>query len=130
MTHTLTYNSIQNVQMRHHHVGRGISPYAPVPAHAQANATPPHARYCAAGSTSVIQKMTIPPRRSPFMDDLVKSNNLPLHQDWRNDLFNMCVQTGANCVIFTNLWMVVGQSGGVEYELKARGNQYWWMSQD
>ncbi|MBW0471933.1 hypothetical protein O181_011648 [Austropuccinia psidii MF-1] len=36
--------------------------------------TLPHPWYCAAGSTSVIRKMTIPRRRSPFMDDLVRSN--------------------------------------------------------
>ncbi|MBW0554188.1 hypothetical protein O181_093903 [Austropuccinia psidii MF-1] len=99
MSHTLTYHSIQNVQMCHHHVGRGISPYAPAPtrahayapapawahahtpaladAHAYNNATTPHPRYCAAGSTSVIHKMTIPQRRSPFMDDLVRSNPPP-----------------------------------------------------
>ncbi|MBW0572582.1 hypothetical protein O181_112297 [Austropuccinia psidii MF-1] len=28
MSHPLTYHSIQNVQLRHHHVGRGIGPYA------------------------------------------------------------------------------------------------------
>ncbi|MBW0496328.1 hypothetical protein O181_036043 [Austropuccinia psidii MF-1] len=100
MTHTLTYHSIQNVQLHHHHLGRGISPYEPAPAwahthaytpaatwahahaytpspawaHAHANATAPHPRYCAADSTSFIHKMTIPWRGSPFMDDLVKSN--------------------------------------------------------
>ncbi|MBW0577404.1 hypothetical protein O181_117119 [Austropuccinia psidii MF-1] len=56
MSHTLTYHSIQNVQLCHHHVGRGIRPYAhiytpaptreqahaPAPTHAHANA-PPHA---------------------------------------------------------------------------------------
>ncbi|MBW0477729.1 hypothetical protein O181_017444 [Austropuccinia psidii MF-1] len=104
MSHTLTYRSIQNVQLCYHHVGRGIGPYAqaqahayahipanahnyaPTPAHAQANtlphaqanATAPHPLYCAAGSTSVICKMTILWRRSPFMDDLVKSNT-PLY---------------------------------------------------
>ncbi|MBW0462282.1 hypothetical protein O181_001997 [Austropuccinia psidii MF-1] len=86
--------------------------------------------YWAAGSTSVIRKMTIPQRRSPFMDDLLKQNPPPLHQDWWKDLFDVCVQTGGSCVIFTNLWMVGGQSGGAESELKAQGNQYWWMSQD
>ncbi|MBW0472666.1 hypothetical protein O181_012381 [Austropuccinia psidii MF-1] len=81
MSHTLTYHSIQNVQLCHHHVGKGISPYAPAPARAHAhapspapvdahaNATPPHPQYCVAGSASVICKMTIR-RRSPFMDDL------------------------------------------------------------
>ncbi|MBW0518156.1 hypothetical protein O181_057871 [Austropuccinia psidii MF-1] len=95
MSHTLTYNSIQNVQLRHRHVERGIGPYTtaparahahahahtPAPAHAHAhtpanahaNATAPHPRYCAAESTSVICKMTIPQRRSPFMNDLVRS---------------------------------------------------------
>ncbi|MBW0568870.1 hypothetical protein O181_108585 [Austropuccinia psidii MF-1] len=43
------------------------------PPHAHANATAPHPRYCAEGSTSVIRKMTILWRRSPFMDDLIKS---------------------------------------------------------
>ncbi|MBW0500076.1 hypothetical protein O181_039791 [Austropuccinia psidii MF-1] len=124
MSHKLTYRSIQNVQLRHHDVERGISPYAtaptqahahtsapalahshahahapspahahaqaPAPAHAHAhthtpaptnahthahaNATAPHPRYCAAGSTSVICKITILRRQSPFMDDLVRSN--------------------------------------------------------
>ncbi|MBW0533392.1 hypothetical protein O181_073107 [Austropuccinia psidii MF-1] len=90
--------------------------------------THPHTRYCAAGSTSVIPKMTIPWRRSPFMDDLVRSNPPPLDQDWQKDLFYVCVQTGGSCVIFTNLWMVAGQSGGLESCLKGQGNQYWWMS--
>ncbi|MBW0570661.1 hypothetical protein O181_110376 [Austropuccinia psidii MF-1] len=84
-----------------------------------------HLQYCVAGSTSVIRKMTIPLRQSPFMDDLVKSSPPPLHQDWRKDLFDACVQTGGSFVIFNNLWKVVGQSGGVESELKAQGNQYW-----
>ncbi|MBW0548507.1 hypothetical protein O181_088222 [Austropuccinia psidii MF-1] len=53
--------------------------------------THPHPQYCAAGSTSVIHKMTIPWRQSPFMDDLVRSNPLPLHQDWLKDLFDVCV---------------------------------------
>ncbi|MBW0551455.1 hypothetical protein O181_091170 [Austropuccinia psidii MF-1] len=48
--------------------------HANAPPHAHANATAPHPRYCVAGSTSVICKMTIPPRRSPLMDDLVRSN--------------------------------------------------------
>ncbi|MBW0542184.1 hypothetical protein O181_081899 [Austropuccinia psidii MF-1] len=39
--------------------------------------TPMHPQYFAAGSTSVIHKMTILQRRSPFMDDLVRSNPLP-----------------------------------------------------
>ncbi|MBW0587108.1 hypothetical protein O181_126823 [Austropuccinia psidii MF-1] len=70
MTHTFTYHSIQNVQLRHHHVGRGISPYAPAPAwahahaytpaparaHAHTNATAPHPQYCVADSTSVIRR--------------------------------------------------------------------------
>ncbi|MBW0578392.1 hypothetical protein O181_118107 [Austropuccinia psidii MF-1] len=88
MSHTLTYHGSQNVQLRHHHIGRGIGPYAhayaqvdthahaPTPAHAHtnahANATAPHPRYYVAGSTSVICKMTIPRRWSPFMDDLVR----------------------------------------------------------
>ncbi|MBW0576114.1 hypothetical protein O181_115829 [Austropuccinia psidii MF-1] len=54
MSRTLTYQGIENVQLRHHHVGRGIrlfSPYAPAPiwahapalAHAHAHApTPAH----------------------------------------------------------------------------------------
>ncbi|MBW0539275.1 hypothetical protein O181_078990 [Austropuccinia psidii MF-1] len=92
--------------------------------------THPHPRYCAVGSTSVIRKMTILQKRSPFMDYLVKSNPPPLHQDWLKDLFDVCVQTGGCCVIFTNLRTVAGQAGGAEYELKAQGNQYWWMSQD
>ncbi|MBW0583209.1 hypothetical protein O181_122924 [Austropuccinia psidii MF-1] len=94
MTHTLTYHSIQNVQLRHHHVGRGIGPYASAPTHA--NATAPHRRYCVADSTSAIGKMTIPWRQSPFMDDLVKPNPPPLHQDWRKDLLDVCVQTGVS----------------------------------
>ncbi|MBW0535391.1 hypothetical protein O181_075106 [Austropuccinia psidii MF-1] len=87
MSHTLTYHRIQNVQLRHCHVGRGIGPYTrvpawahahayapslahahshtPAPVHAHATATAPHPRYCVAGSTSVIHKMTIPWRRSP-----------------------------------------------------------------
>ncbi|MBW0486378.1 hypothetical protein O181_026093 [Austropuccinia psidii MF-1] len=105
MTQTLTYHSIQNV-------GRGIGPYAQAhppaptltdaqthaytpatahaPPHAHANATTLHPRYCAVGSTSVIRKMTIPQRQSPFMDDLVRSNP-PLHQDLLKDLFDVCV---------------------------------------
>ncbi|MBW0525834.1 hypothetical protein O181_065549 [Austropuccinia psidii MF-1] len=43
-------------------------------AHAHVNATSPHPRYCAAGSTSVICKMTILQRQSSLMDDLVRSN--------------------------------------------------------
>ncbi|MBW0592035.1 hypothetical protein O181_131750 [Austropuccinia psidii MF-1] len=98
MTHTLTYNRIQSVQLCHHHAGKGIGPYtrayAPAPAHAQANATTlkdayanataladahanataVHPRYCVVGSTSVIRKMAIPRKWSPFMDDLVRSN--------------------------------------------------------
>ncbi|MBW0486379.1 hypothetical protein O181_026094 [Austropuccinia psidii MF-1] len=78
MTHTLTYHSIQNVKLCHHNIGRGIGPYAPAPtpahAHAQApahaNAAAPHPWYCAAGSTSVTCKMSIPLRWNPFMDDL------------------------------------------------------------
>ncbi|MBW0569863.1 hypothetical protein O181_109578 [Austropuccinia psidii MF-1] len=42
MSHTLTYHSIQNVQLRHHHIGRGIGPYAhaytPTPTQAYAPA--------------------------------------------------------------------------------------------
>ncbi|MBW0542850.1 hypothetical protein O181_082565 [Austropuccinia psidii MF-1] len=100
MSHTLTYHSIRNVQLCLYHIGKGTGPYAPAPAwahthtpapvdahahtnappHAQANATAPadthanatapHPRYFAAGSTSVICKMTILRRWSPFMDDL------------------------------------------------------------
>ncbi|MBW0490387.1 hypothetical protein O181_030102 [Austropuccinia psidii MF-1] len=94
MSHTLTCHIIENVQLCHHHVGWGSGPYAhaygpgparahthapapawehahaPAPAHT--NATAPHPWYCAAGSTSVIHKMKIPRRRSPFMDDLVR----------------------------------------------------------
>ncbi|MBW0554593.1 hypothetical protein O181_094308 [Austropuccinia psidii MF-1] len=70
--------------------------YTPTPAHA--NATAPHPRYCAAGSTSVIRKMTIPRRRSPFMDDLVRSNPPPLHQDWLMDLFYVHVWKKAGLV--------------------------------
>ncbi|MBW0481881.1 hypothetical protein O181_021596 [Austropuccinia psidii MF-1] len=92
--------------------------------------THPHPKFCAAGSTSVIHKMKILQRQIPFMDDPVKSTTLPLHQDWQKDLFDVCVQTGGSCVVLTNLWMVAGQSGGAESELKAQGNQYWWMSQD
>ncbi|MBW0496652.1 hypothetical protein O181_036367 [Austropuccinia psidii MF-1] len=58
--------------------------------------------------------MTISWRKSPFMDDQMKSKPPPLHQDWRKDLFDVCVQTGRSCVIFTNLQMVAGQSGGAE----------------
>ncbi|MBW0480182.1 hypothetical protein O181_019897 [Austropuccinia psidii MF-1] len=82
MSHKLTNHSIRNVQLCHHHVGRGIGPYTPAPAPAEAHtpapslahAHAPHPWYCAAGSTSVICKMTIPQRRSPSMDDLVRSN--------------------------------------------------------
>ncbi|MBW0552299.1 hypothetical protein O181_092014 [Austropuccinia psidii MF-1] len=150
MTHTLTYHSIQNVQLRHHHVGRGMGPYTPAPAQEHAHTrqcnqtapapaalcgglqpchllmlssfmathhlalvcpshTHPHPPYCAAGSTSVICKMTILQRQSPFMDELVKSNPPPLHQDWQKDLFDLCVQTGRCCVIFTTLQMVAGE---------------------
>ncbi|MBW0526429.1 hypothetical protein O181_066144 [Austropuccinia psidii MF-1] len=107
MSHTLTYHRIQNVQLCHHHVGRGIGPYAPAPAWAHSythtptqadahanshtNSTAPHLQYCVAGSTSVIRKMTIPQRRIPFMDDLVRSNPPPLHQDWLKDLFDVCM---------------------------------------
>ncbi|MBW0492565.1 hypothetical protein O181_032280 [Austropuccinia psidii MF-1] len=100
MTHTLTYQSIQHVQLRHHHVGRGIGPYAPAPtwAHTHAYATPPHPWYCAEDSTSVIHKMTIPWRRSPIMDDLVKSNPQPLHQDWLQDFFDVCMWKQAGLV--------------------------------
>ncbi|MBW0491890.1 hypothetical protein O181_031605 [Austropuccinia psidii MF-1] len=87
MSHTLTYHSIQKVQLCHHHVGNGIGPYAPAPAgahahaythtpalgDAHANTTAPHLQYCVAGSTSVIHKMKVPRRQSPFMDDLVRS---------------------------------------------------------
>ncbi|MBW0532844.1 hypothetical protein O181_072559 [Austropuccinia psidii MF-1] len=38
MSNTLTYHSIQNVQLCHHNVGKGIGPYAPAPAQAQAHA--------------------------------------------------------------------------------------------
>ncbi|MBW0466297.1 hypothetical protein O181_006012 [Austropuccinia psidii MF-1] len=41
MTHTLTYNSIQNFQLHHHHVGREIVPYAPAPTQAHTNAPAP-----------------------------------------------------------------------------------------
>ncbi|MBW0482842.1 hypothetical protein O181_022557 [Austropuccinia psidii MF-1] len=115
MSHTLTYHSIQNVKLRHHHVEKAIIPYAPAPAwvhahahtpawanahahtyapastHAHANATAQHPWYCVARSTSVILKMTIPWRQSPFMDDLVRSNPPPLHQDWLKDLFDVCM---------------------------------------
>ncbi|MBW0540251.1 hypothetical protein O181_079966 [Austropuccinia psidii MF-1] len=117
MSHTLTNHSIQNFQLCHHLVGRGISPYAPTPAQAHeytpapawahayahtpahahantnapANATARHPRYCAVGSTSVIRKMTILRSQSPFMDDLVRSNPPPLHQDCLKDLFDVCV---------------------------------------
>ncbi|MBW0551068.1 hypothetical protein O181_090783 [Austropuccinia psidii MF-1] len=52
------------------------------PMHTQAHPHPPihtqaHPQYCAAGSTSVICKTTIPLRRSAFMDVLVKSNPPP-----------------------------------------------------
>ncbi|MBW0573366.1 hypothetical protein O181_113081 [Austropuccinia psidii MF-1] len=67
-----------------------------------------HPRYCVAGSTSVIRKMTIPQRQSPFMDDLVKSNSPPLHEDWQKGLFDVCVQTGGSCVIFITLCTVLG----------------------
>ncbi|MBW0470656.1 hypothetical protein O181_010371 [Austropuccinia psidii MF-1] len=75
-----------------------------------------HPQYCAAGSTSFIRRMTIMNRRRPFMDDLVKSNPPPLHQDLRKDLFYVCVQTGGSFVIFTKLWTVAGQSGGAQSE--------------
>ncbi|MBW0519710.1 hypothetical protein O181_059425 [Austropuccinia psidii MF-1] len=75
----ITASKISN--LRHQNVGRGMSPYAPARAHAHtyaptpthANATAPHLQYCEAGSPNVIDKMTIPWRWSPFMDDLVKS---------------------------------------------------------
>ncbi|MBW0527239.1 hypothetical protein O181_066954 [Austropuccinia psidii MF-1] len=99
MTHTLTYHSIKNVQLHHHHVERGIRPYAPAHphayaptptrAHANTYATTPHPWYCMMDSTSVIRKMKIPQRQSPFIDDLVKSNPQPLHQDWLKDLFDV-----------------------------------------
>ncbi|MBW0575654.1 hypothetical protein O181_115369 [Austropuccinia psidii MF-1] len=38
MSHTLTYHSIQNVQLCHHHFGKGIVPYAPAHAATQADA--------------------------------------------------------------------------------------------
>ncbi|MBW0503318.1 hypothetical protein O181_043033 [Austropuccinia psidii MF-1] len=100
MSHTLTYHSIQNVQLHHHHVGRGIGPYTPTPAwaDAHANATTPSPQYCVAGSTSVIRKMTMLQRRSPFMDDLVRSNPPPLHQDWLKDLFDVCMWKQAGLV--------------------------------
>ncbi|MBW0582119.1 hypothetical protein O181_121834 [Austropuccinia psidii MF-1] len=93
MSNTLTYHSIQNFQLCHHNVGKGIGPYAPAPAparaqaqhplthppaladaYAHANAAAPQLWYCVMGSTSVICKMTILQRRSPCMDDLVRSN--------------------------------------------------------
>ncbi|MBW0474367.1 hypothetical protein O181_014082 [Austropuccinia psidii MF-1] len=37
MSHILTYHSIQNVQLCHHHVGKGIGPYEPAPARAHAH---------------------------------------------------------------------------------------------
>ncbi|MBW0577451.1 hypothetical protein O181_117166 [Austropuccinia psidii MF-1] len=60
MSPTLTYHSIQNVQLRHNNVGRGIGPYAhayapnparadaqtPALAHAHANVTTPHLLPC------------------------------------------------------------------------------------
>ncbi|MBW0580459.1 hypothetical protein O181_120174 [Austropuccinia psidii MF-1] len=108
MTHTLTYNSIKNVQLRHHHVGRGIGPYEPAHphaytptptwAHAKAHAPALHPWYCSADSTSVIHKMKIPQRRSPFMDDMVKSTPPPLHQDWLKDLFDVCMWKQAGLV--------------------------------
>ncbi|MBW0538097.1 hypothetical protein O181_077812 [Austropuccinia psidii MF-1] len=102
MSHTLTYHSIQNFQLRHHHVGRGIGPYAhaytPTPAYAHAAA--PHPRYCVAGSTIFILKITIPWRQSPFMDDLVRSNPPPLHQDWLKDLFDVCMWKQVGLVKF------------------------------
>ncbi|MBW0511157.1 hypothetical protein O181_050872 [Austropuccinia psidii MF-1] len=103
MSHTLTYHSIQNVPLHHHHIGRGIGTNAPAPtwahahapapvhAHANTNAAALHLWYCAAGSTSVILKMAVLRRRSPFMDDLVRLNPPPLHQDWLKDLFDVCV---------------------------------------
>ncbi|MBW0532652.1 hypothetical protein O181_072367 [Austropuccinia psidii MF-1] len=107
MTHTLIYHSIQNVQLCHHHVGREIGPYArahthayahaPAPAPVHANAIAPHPQYCVADSTSVIQKIAILQRKSPFMDGLVKSNP-PLHQNWLKDLFDVCVWKQAGLV--------------------------------
>ncbi|MBW0475927.1 hypothetical protein O181_015642 [Austropuccinia psidii MF-1] len=132
MTHTLTYHSIQNVQLHHHHIGRGIGPYPPsqanVPtnAHAHANATAPHRTHlkcfhvpqengqchlklgphmsclcvhdvshpCTRTCCIVRWAPTMSPAYSEchpqndnpvevesFMDDLVKSNPRPLHQD-------------------------------------------------
>ncbi|MBW0546490.1 hypothetical protein O181_086205 [Austropuccinia psidii MF-1] len=147
MTHTLTYHSIQNVQLRHHHVGRVIGPYAPAtngrchltlgphisclcvhdvshpftrthcivrwapnisPAYAELiygytsfglcvliTRTHLHPQYCVGGSTSVIRKMTIPRRQSPFMDDLVKSNpRLYIKTGRRTSLMCVCKQEG------------------------------------
>ncbi|MBW0561564.1 hypothetical protein O181_101279 [Austropuccinia psidii MF-1] len=115
MSHTLTYHSIQNFKLCHHHIVKGISHYAPTPtwahayepapaqAHTHANATAPadkhthanptalHPQYCAAGSTTVIRKMTILRRWLPFMDNLVRSPPPPLHQHWRKNLFDVCV---------------------------------------
>ncbi|MBW0487891.1 hypothetical protein O181_027606 [Austropuccinia psidii MF-1] len=102
MSQKHTNHSIQNVQLCHHHVGRGNGPYAPPrtgtpPTPADAQAHTPHPRYCVAGSTSVIRKMTIPQRRSTLMDHLVRSNP-PLHQDWLKDLFDVCVWKQAGIV--------------------------------
>ncbi|MBW0493069.1 hypothetical protein O181_032784 [Austropuccinia psidii MF-1] len=132
MTHTLTYHSIENVQLRHHHVGRGIGPYAPAPAqahahayppalaraHAHANSTTPHLQYCVGDSTSVIHKMTIPWRQSPFMDDLVKSNPPPLHQDWLKDLFDVCMWKQAEIIIHRKIPRKSG--GDLEHAVKRR----------
>ncbi|MBW0564487.1 hypothetical protein O181_104202 [Austropuccinia psidii MF-1] len=68
MSHTLTYHSIQNFQLCHHHVGKGIGPYAPAPAwahihayahtptladtHTKANATAPADAHAHANATA------------------------------------------------------------------------------
>ncbi|MBW0540732.1 hypothetical protein O181_080447 [Austropuccinia psidii MF-1] len=51
------------------HIHMHLPPHGRTHTHAL---THPHPWYCAASSTSVIHKMTIAQRRSPFMDDLVR----------------------------------------------------------
>ncbi|MBW0550018.1 hypothetical protein O181_089733 [Austropuccinia psidii MF-1] len=99
-------------------------------ADAHANANTPHLQYCEPGSTSVIRKMTILRRRSPCMDDLVRSKPPSTSRLAEGPLWCVHVERGGSCVIFTNSQMLEGGSGGEESQSKAQGNQYWWISQN
>ncbi|MBW0574599.1 hypothetical protein O181_114314 [Austropuccinia psidii MF-1] len=72
MTHTLTFHSIQNVQLRPHHVGRGISPYTPTPTRAHAY-TPKHTD---AYAPAPAQAHAYAPATSGFMCHLQMVNAL------------------------------------------------------